>query len=57
MYKEIVLKYDKKLNARDLSAIALFNDRFRENEIRLAAKTLKRRYIGIDVSDEYCAAA
>jgi len=35
MYKEIVLKYDKNLNDKDLFAIRLFNEKFGENEIRL----------------------
>jgi len=35
MYKEIVLNYDKKLNKKDLLAIRLFNEKFKENEIKL----------------------
>jgi len=35
MYKEIVLKYDKDLNEKDLFAVRLFNEKFKENEIRL----------------------
>jgi DNA modification methylase len=35
MYKEIVLKYDKNLDDKDLFAVRLFNEKFGENEIRL----------------------
>jgi len=35
MYREIILKYDKKLDDRDLFAIRLFNEKFGENEIKL----------------------
>jgi len=35
MYKEIILKYDKNLDEKDLAAIQLFNEKFEENEIRL----------------------
>ena len=35
MYKEIILKYDKNLNEKDLYAVRLFNGKFGENEIRL----------------------
>ena len=35
MYKEIVLKYDNRLDDKDLLAIRLFNESFGENEIKL----------------------
>ena len=35
MYKEIILKYDKNLDDKDLFAVRLFNEKFGENEIRL----------------------
>lgn len=35
MYKEIVLKYDSRLDDKDLFAIRLFNESFGENEIKL----------------------
>jgi len=35
MFKEIILKYDTKLDEKDLYAIRLFNENFGENEIRL----------------------
>ncbi|MBW1615557.1 MAG: site-specific DNA-methyltransferase [Deltaproteobacteria bacterium] len=34
-HKEIVLHYDKNLNDKDLLAIRLFNEEFKENEIKL----------------------
>lgn len=35
MYKEIVLRYDNRLDNKDLLAIRLFNESFKENEIKL----------------------
>lgn len=35
MYKEIVLKYDKNLDDKDLFAVKLFNEKFGEKEIKL----------------------
>lgn len=35
MYKEIILKYDNRLDTKDLLAIRLFNESFGENEIKL----------------------
>ena len=35
MYKEIVLKYNDKLDDKDLLAIKLFNESFKINEIQL----------------------
>src|SRR3990167_7576355 len=35
MYKEIVLKYDRNFDNKDIFAIRLFNEKFGENEIRL----------------------
>jgi len=35
MCKEIVLKYDKNLDDKDIFAIQLFNEKFGENEIKL----------------------
>ncbi|MBW1649211.1 MAG: site-specific DNA-methyltransferase [Deltaproteobacteria bacterium] len=34
-HKEIILHYDKNLNEKDLLAIRLFNEEFKENEIKL----------------------
>ena len=34
-YKEIILRYDKNLNDKELTAIRLFNREFTENEIKL----------------------
>ncbi|MBC8185504.1 site-specific DNA-methyltransferase [candidate division KSB1 bacterium] len=35
MYKEIVLSYDKALNAKEITALNLFNESFKDDEIKL----------------------
>ena len=35
MYKEIVLNYDKSLTSRDITSLNLFNNSFKENEIKI----------------------